>query len=204
MPLETFIDFLHSHNVSRETMSKFYCYEKLLLKWQETKNLIGKSTIASLWDRHFLDSAQLIDIPMKGPILDIGSGAGFPGLVLSILLPTKVFLVESDTKKSMFLNTVIAEVGCNAEVINKRLEDIQPFNVQTITARALAPLSRMLIFIEPFITSSTECIFLKGKNAQDELTKAKKDWNMKIIEIKSKTDSEATILHLKEVSRARS
>ena len=127
-------------NVSRETLFKFEAYLTLLEKWQRRINLVANSTMANVWQRHILDSAQLIKFYPANTkkILDVGSGAGFPGLVLAIMGDVTVDLVESDQRKAVFLSTVIRELGLPAKVHNQRIETMPNLRPDVITARALA------------------------------------------------------------------
>jgi 16S rRNA (guanine527-N7)-methyltransferase len=189
--------------VSRETLERLQVYADLLRKWQATINLVGPATLPALWTRHFLDSAQVLRHVPDGPILDMGSGAGFPGLVLSILRGDVgvAHLVESDTRKCAFLREVIRATGATAVVHNVRLEALDPFPVATITARALAPLEKLLEWAAPFLAGGAECLFLKGRTGEDELTQAAKNWKMKVVKVASLSDPTAIIFHLREVYR---
>ncbi len=191
--------------VSRETGERLTAYAELLVKWQTRINLIGPATLPDLWRRHMLDSAQLLPRLRPGPVLDMGSGAGFPGMVLAILRSDggvdPVHLVESDSRKCAFLREVARVTQAPAVVHNKRLEQLNPFFVKTITARALAPLSKLLDMAEPFLSPDTECLFLKGKGGEDELTEGSKDWMMLVERIASLADPSGIILHLREVHR---
>ena len=160
-------------NVSRETMDQFAAYLELLEKWQRRINLVANSTLPDAWRRHILDSAQLARFfpPNTRKILDVGSGAGFPGLVLAILGGIEVELVESDQRKAVFLSSVIRSLGLSAKVHNQRIELLPNLAADVITARALAPVPRLLKLIENQLSSSTICLFLKGSTVEDELTK---------------------------------
>ena len=142
-------------NVSRETIARLAEYLAILVKWQAKINLISSKTLPDAWRRHILDSAQLTSfLPTTAShILDIGSGAGFPGLVLSIVTPHRVTLVESDQRKAIFLRTVIRELNLTADVINERIETVAPVGASIVTARALAPLQRLLLWLHPQLPS---------------------------------------------------
>ena len=159
-------------NVSRETIARLAEYLAILVKWQAKINLISSKTLPDAWRRHILDSAQLTSfLPTTAShILDIGSGAGFPGLVLSIVTPHKVTLVESDQRKAIFLRTVIRELNLTADVINERIETVAPVGASIVTARALAPLQRLLLWLHPQLPSVEKCLFLKGASVREELT----------------------------------
>jgi 16S rRNA (guanine527-N7)-methyltransferase len=159
-------------NVSRETIEKFQAYLTLLEKWQGRINLVANSTLADAWQRHILDSGQLVAYypPQTRHILDVGSGAGFPGLVLSIMGGVTVDLVESDQRKAVFLSTVIRELGLPAKVHNQRIEKMPKLHPDVITARAVATVPKLLNLIEMQLSSSCVCLFLKGASVEDELT----------------------------------
>lgn len=153
-------------------------FQALVLKWQKKINLIGKTTINDIWDRHILDSVQLQNyLPEKQtPVLDLGSGGGFPGIVLSIL-GYKVTMVESDHRKAIFLQESIRQLGLDAKVLIERVEELDPAVLPEngyITARAFAPLDRMLEWIEPFFKKNPTMVLLKGQTAEEEIEKALK------------------------------
>ena len=159
-------------DVSRETIEKFRAYLTLLEKWQHRINLVSNSTLAEAWQRHILDSGQLAAHypPQTRQILDVGSGAGFPGLVLAIMGDVTVDLVESDQRKAVFLSTVIRELGLSAKVHNQRIEIMPNLNPDVITARALAPVPKLLNLIKTQMSPECICLFLKGASVEDELT----------------------------------
>ncbi len=159
-------------NVSRETIDKFRVYLTLLEKWQARINLVANSTLAEAWQRHILDSGQLAAFypPQTKNIMDVGSGAGFPGLVLAIMGGVTVDLVESDQRKAVFLSTVIRELDLPAKVHNQRIETLPQLFPDVITARALAPVPKLLKLIENQLSPKSVCLFLKGAAVQDELT----------------------------------
>lgn len=196
-------------NVSRETAARLEAYGSLLQKWQERINLVSGSTLADLWRRHILDSGQTFrHLPAATRVVvDLGAGAGFPGLVLAAMGVPEVHLVESDIRKCAFLREAARVMGLSVSVHAKRIEKISPFPVDVVTARALAPLSELLHYAEPFLSraqrdeKSVECLFLKGRTAEDELTAAGKEWNMDIERLPSLSDPEGLILRLSEVTR---
>jgi len=191
-------------SVSRETRERLDIYADLLRKWQRSINLVGPRTLDDLWNRHFVDSAQLMPlIPSTARVLvDFGSGAGFPGLVLAILGVPQVHLIESDQRKSTFLWEVARATGTSVTVHTKRIEQVTPFPADIVTARALAPLGDLLAFAAPFIGPDSLCLFPKGQTAEDELTAASKTWNINVNRIQSVTDPGATILRVSQVSLA--
>jgi len=199
-------DFAATANVSRETLSRLETYVELLLKWQPNLNLIGASTVPDLWIRHVLDSTQVFPLLPEGQMLDAGTGAGFPGLILGIMAREDedrgpVHLVESDGRKCTFLAEAIAATEAKCILHNKRVEEMATFPVAAVMARALAPLERLLPLVEKFMGPDTHAYFLKGKGANDELTEARKHWKFTVERIQSVTDPTGVILHLTEVRR---
>jgi 16S rRNA (guanine527-N7)-methyltransferase len=189
--------------VSRETLDRFVAYADLLTKWQERINLVGRSTLDDLWRRHFLDSAQVHSLlpPGTQTVLDLGSGAGFPGLVLALMGIPHVHLAESDNRKCAFLREAARVCGVTVTVHARRIETIPPFEADVITARALAPVDMLLGYAAPFMAVKTHCLFLKGQNAQAELDVAARQWQFRVSRIPSCTDPDATLLDLQEVCR---
>ena len=186
-------------NVSRETLRKFEEYLALLEKWQRRINLVANSTMVDVWQRHVLDSAQLIKFypPNTKKILDVGSGAGFPGLVLAIMGNVEVDLVESDQRKAVFLSTVIRSLGLPAKVHNQRVETLPNLSPDVITARAVAPVSKLMELIENQISLDTVCLFLKGASVQDELTELQTYSTMVTVNHPSLSGANGVILELK-------
>ncbi len=191
-------------SVSRETRERLDLYADLLRKWQRSINLVGPRTIDDLWNRHFTDSAQLLPLipPASRVLVDFGSGAGFPGLVLAILGVAEVHLIESDQRKATFLREVARATGTPVTVHAKRIEQVAPFPADVVSARALAPLGDLLGFAAPFLHPDSLCLFPKGQMAEDELTAASRTWNINVDRIQSVTDPSATILRISQVSRA--
>lgn len=205
-------------DVSRETRAAFEIYESELKKWQRAVNLVGPATLDDIWHRHFRDSAQLVPlIPPRADgaapiILDVGSGAGFPGLVLAILSATgavpppgfKVHLVEANGRKCAFLREVARLTGAEVTVHQKRVESLVPFRVDVITARACAPLPKLLDLVGNFIDDPhiyPFFLFLKGKTAREELTESAKKWKMQREIFTSMTGADGVVLRLKDVAR---
>jgi 16S rRNA (guanine527-N7)-methyltransferase len=201
--------FAATVNVSRETLSRFRNYADLLVKWQAKINLVGTDTLPDLWRRHMLDSAQLLAFlpPSISTVADIGSGAGFPGLVLALLGVPEVHLIESDARKCAFLGEAARIVGLTAArnpVIHRaRIEEMKDLRVDVVTARACAPLSRLLGYAEPLLGPQSSCLFLKGARIAEELTEAEKAWKMQIERFPSLSDPSGTILRISQVARAR-
>lgn len=191
-------------NVSRETLEKLRTYERLILEWQKALNLVSRASLSELWMRHFFDSGQLWSlIPPRSPIVDFGSGAGFPGLVLSIMGRHSVTLVEADERKAAFLFEAARECGADVEIVCRRIEHWTPSRTPScITARAVADLAKLLGLVEHLIEDHTICVFPKGRAAAAELTEAQKTWKMKSALYPSLSDPNATIIRLTEVQRA--
>lgn len=198
-------DFQKEMNVSRETLEKLQQYDALLVKWQKKINLVGPNTMADRWRRHFLDSAQLITlIPENAKILvDMGSGAGFPGLVLAIMSGLEFHMIESDLRKCLFMREVVRTTGINVTVHNKRLEKVEGIKADVVSARALASLSKLLDYANPFLKDDSICIFPKGKRIEEELTELKYVWHIKEHQLTSKSDDEGTILVIRGIEDVR-
>lgn len=201
-------EFAGLADVSRETLEKCQIYLRLLKKWQSSHNLVGAATLADPWRRHFLDSAQvLMHFREEGPPraaqswLDLGSGAGFPGLVLALMGAGQVHLAESNGKKCAFLRQVIRSTGAKATVHQGRIGDLALPPVDVITSRALAPISEILTLGEKFCRSDTEYWLLKGAAAQRELTEASKYWKLDWRFFESVTDDSGAVLRLREAKR---
>ncbi|WP_019645118.1 16S rRNA (guanine(527)-N(7))-methyltransferase RsmG [Novispirillum itersonii] len=189
--------------VSRETVDRLTAYADLLCKWQPKINLVGPSTMGDVWRRHFLDSAQLWPLLPAGAktLIDFGSGAGFPGLVLAIMGVPDVHLVESDQRKCAFMREAARAAGVSVTIHNKRIEAITAFPVDVVSSRALAALPQLLEFAAPFLAPHTVCLFPKGQNVEAELTDLNKIWTLRMDRQPSLTDADATILRLSEVRR---
>ena len=198
-------EFQANCDVSRETIAKLELYAQLLRKWNKAINLVAPSTIPHLWTRHFLDSAQILEhMPQKtGKWLDIGSGAGFPGLIIACLASEiEVTCIESDQRKSVFLQTVIRELGLNAKVIAQRIDQVAPRNANALTARALAPIEQLLTHAKRHLAPNGKAILLKGSGHLREITQARTEWEFDIQTFPSKTDPEGVILILEDIRRA--
>ena len=196
----TAAQFQAQTGVDDTTLARLKTYAQLLKKWQGAINLVGPDTIDHMWGRHFLDSAQLAEHIGRGDVVaDLGSGAGFPGMVLAIM-GKKVHLLESDERKSTFLSTVNRECAAGATVHTGRIEKAKPIGADVVVARALAPLEKLLDLALPHRISTGKCLFLKGKSWDEELTEAKKRWNMRINTWPSITDSNAAVIEINEIS----
>lgn len=195
--------FQRATGVSRETLERFTAYEAVLRKWQKSINLVGPKTLDDVWGRHFLDSAQLRPLLPETArvVVDLGSGAGFPGLVLAILGVPEMHLIESDARKAAFLREAARATGVSVTVHNKRIEAVPPFPAGAVTARALAPVEDLLSWAHPFLGADGTAVFLKGQNVEDELTATTKYWKMRVERFDSLTDPTGTILRLSGIAR---
>lgn len=192
-------------DVSRETRDRLERYADILLRWNQRINLVSPHDLPHLWSRHIADSLQLARLIPSGPInlVDMGSGGGFPGLVIACATDARVTLIESDQRKAAFLREAARVAGVQVHVCAQRLEvaDVPP--AQVVTARALAPLSRLLEWGTRFLQPDGFCLFLKGRNAEDELTTASAGWRMATNRIPSRTNADGVILELSDIRRVR-
>jgi 16S rRNA (guanine527-N7)-methyltransferase len=195
-------DFAARTGVSRETLARLKAYADLLLDWNARHNLVARSTLPDLWHRHFWDSAQLAPlIPENARTLaDLGSGAGFPGLVLAAMRPgLAVTCHESIAKKCVFLRTAAERMGLQVAIENARIEDLPRKTYDVVTARALAPLPLLLTYARPLTGPNSVCLFLKGQNLGSELTEAHKSWKMEASQVPSQTDPSGAILVVRKL-----
>jgi 16S rRNA (guanine527-N7)-methyltransferase len=196
--------------VSRETEDRLERYVALLERWQGIKNLVGPGTLSSVWTRHIADSAQLADLaPDANAWVDLGSGAGFPGLVVAILKRDRpgfsMHLVESNGRKCAFLREVARSLGLPVTVHDGRIEAVLPTmegKVDVVSARALAPLVDLIGMSQSLLTTGTTGLFPKGQDVGDELTEASKYWRIQASTVASRTDPKARIVVVTQVSRA--
>ena len=193
-------------NVSRETLDRLRVLESELRRWQSIKNLVGPGTLDDIWDRHIVDSLQLLALaPEAKSWLDLGSGAGFPGLVLAIAgqeQGLRVDLVESNSRKCAFLRHVSRLTGAGAMIHEARLEAVIPQFVgrtEIVSARALASLDKLLTWTEPLLKAGTIGLFPKGRDVDAELTEASQSWKFDMEILPSRTDSEARILRVTSI-----
>ena len=192
--------------VSRESVERLDALVALTVKWQRHINLIAPSTVADIWIRHVLDSAQLLPLIHKNTsaIADLGSGGGFPALVLAAIQPAAVHMFESNAKKSAFLAEALRQMGVKGAVHTRRLERNGPIDdlpkVQLVTARAFAPLNELLGYAEPFFRQGATGLFHKGQDIDAELATAAKSWTITAQHHSSLTDSHAVILEVKEIA----
>jgi len=188
-------------SVSRETLGRLETMIETLLHWQKAINLVGRATLDDVWTRHILDSAQLIPLIPKGAksLADLGSGAGFPGLVLAALRPAlDVTLIESDARKSAYLGEAARRMALPKQprIVVSRIEAAAPAQADVMTARALAPLGQLLAWADRHRSNHAICLFHKGKGWQAELTEAMKDWEIECTPQPSVTDRDAVILRI--------
>lgn len=194
--------------VSRETLDRLYIYVSLLEKWNPRINLVAARSLADVWDRHILDSAQLwLYRPTAARSwLDIGSGAGLPGLILAALAAEQapqlhVSLVESDTRKSVFLMTAAREMGLAVNILSVRYESLPHQNADVVSARALAPLPILLEVVEKHRNPQGIGLFPKGETVHKELVEAERLWRFTYTLHPSKTDSRAAIVEIGATGR---
>ncbi|MGI9424179.1 MAG: 16S rRNA (guanine(527)-N(7))-methyltransferase RsmG [Hyphomicrobiaceae bacterium] len=203
--------FKSAFDVSRETVDRLKLYEIELKRWQKAFNLIAPSTLDNIWHRHFADSAQLIDlIPVTSRrIADVGSGAGFPGLILALMCENRrdlrVTLVESDTRKAAFLRESARRMEIAVEILSTRIESNASVNqligVDTVTARAFAPLSRLFDLVSPVFSSHTVGVFLKGRHILREIEQAEESWLFDVELHDSMTEAAAKIAVVRDLKR---
>ncbi|MDH5748015.1 MAG: 16S rRNA (guanine(527)-N(7))-methyltransferase RsmG [Rhodospirillales bacterium] len=200
-------DFQTQTGVSGQVLARLETYGELLEKWQKTVNLVGGATLPDLWRRHMLDSAQLFPLLPKGAknVVDLGSGAGFPGLVLAIMAQDSpsgltVHLIESDQRKCAFLAEVNRVTGAGAKIHRERIESFSGPKADAITARACAPLEKLLTYTSMILNAKGTALFLKGQKAEEELTRAGKKWSISTERIPSRSDPSGTILRLQRIA----
>jgi 16S rRNA (guanine527-N7)-methyltransferase len=175
----------------------------LLTKWQSTINLVGRSTLSDPWRRHFWDSAQLHPLIAPGAtVVDLGTGAGFPGMVLAVLGGLSVHLVESDQRKAAFLQEVALRTQTEVHLHVCRAEDAPTCHADVVTARALAPVDRLLDLSARWLRPGGVCLFPRGASVDVELAAAARRWTMCVDRIPSRTDSSGTILRLGDIAHA--
>ena len=204
--IESPADFAREFQVSRETLERLNLYESLLRRWQPAVNLVAPATLPHIWSRHFADSAQLAAlVPAEArSLVDLGSGGGFPGLVLGILMAGKglqrVILVESDMRKAAFLREVARQTAAPVEILSIRIEkcatQLKSEQVDVVMARALAPLDRLLALAAPMLGPQATGLFLKGQDAQAEIAAARKRWLFDVSCVPSVTDARASVVKI--------
>ena len=204
--IDTFTRFTQ---VSRETITSLKKYEEILIKTNKTLNLVGKSTIENIWSRHFLDSVQVIDFIDKSDktLVDMGSGAGFPGLVIAIMFkdrkfPLKIKLIEKSPKKVKFLRNLINELNLDVEVINQNiLEDPKKLLDDVFVARAFKPLKIILELIHKKAKNWKKIFVFLGKSGKNELLDASKSWDIEYKQRVSVTSSDSTVIEINKLKK---
>lgn len=195
--------FASRSGVSRETLERLETHVDELMRWNRAINLVAPRTLNDVWRRHVLDSWQLVGLADEndGVWLDLGSGGGFPGLTAAACQAKPVILVESDQRKSVFLRETARKMGLAVTVHSDRVESIDPFSATVISARALAPLNRLLDWAHPFCAEDTQLLFLKGQDVASELTEATKYWRFELEQHSSLSDPRGTILSIRKLER---
>ena len=201
--------FSRISQVSRETITSLKKYEKMLINSNKSINLIGNSTIKDIWNRHFLDSFQVIDFIEKNEksLIDIGSGAGFPGLVLAIAakdrkIPIKITLIDKSPKKIIFLKKIIGELNLNVEALNKNiLDDDIKLKENIFVARAFKPLPVILELIHSKAKNWKKIFIFQGKTWREELHRASKNWDIEYKQRRSITNSDSIILEIESFKK---
>lgn len=195
-------------DVSCETLERLHTLEALTRKWTARINLVSRNSSDDIWNRHIVDSAQIFDLapPSTSSWLDLGSGAGYPGLVIAIVAlernpGLRVTLVESDLRKSAFLNTAIRELSLEARVLTARAEALAPQAADVVSARAMAPLSRLLGYAKRHLRDGGMAIFPKGATWQRELNDALETWRFSVQKHPSTTDPDSVILTIGDIAR---
>jgi len=199
----TINEFQDVTQVSDEILNNLRKYKNTLTQWQKKINLVSQKSLDGLWRRHMLDSAQLFSYlkNIEKPIIDLGSGAGFPGLVLAIMGLKDIHLVESDNRKCIFLQEVSAQTNAHVTIHNIKIEKMAAINAGAVIARALAPLESLLGYATPLLADDGFCVFLKGQKVEEELTLCQKNWMMQIQRNDSLSDPTGVILKIDNVSR---
>jgi 16S rRNA (guanine527-N7)-methyltransferase len=197
--------FARTFNVSHEIIERLGIYAELLVRWQKSVNIVAPSTLNQIWLRHFADSAQLLALAPDAKIwADLGTGGGFPGLVIAILFANhddrKVLLLESNGRKCAFLQEVARRTHAPVEILDGRIEELTSSGkvgmVDIVTCRALAPLDRLLGLARPLFGPQTRGLFLKGREARNEIASASERWEFKWKLAPSQTDNEGRIIEV--------
>ncbi len=196
-------------HVKHEAIADLAAFHEILTAENEVMNLVGPATIPHYWSRHVLDSAQLLNhCPDARRWADLGAGAGFPGLVLAILMKhsegadSQVYLIDSLAKRCRFLQRVVDDLALPATVINDRAENVD-VTVDVVTARAVAPMVKLLGFAEPYIRNGADAWFLKGENVGDEIKEAGKTWRFDVDIAESLSDPRGRVIHVQRLRRVR-
>lgn len=198
-----------ARRVSRETAERLEIFADELTRWQRALNLVAPSTLPHLWPRHIDDSLQVAELePDVGTWIDLGSGGGLPGLIVAAMEPRRpTVLVESDGRKAAFLRSTARRMGVSVEVRHGRIEavvpDLKPGPGTVVSARALAPLDRLLAYAQPLLSAGAVGVFPKGRNAEAELTEAAKSWIFSAQAVPSRTDPEGRIIRIRDFAGPR-
>lgn len=190
-------------DVSRETLDRLQAYGDLLVKWQAKINLVSNSTLDDLWTRHLLDSAQIYPYLPENckTLVDIGCGAGFPGLVLAIMGVEDVHLVDSDARKMAFVREAARVTETQVTIHNCRIDDLKESGfADVVTSRALANLEKLLSFSAQLRKPDGRCIFLKGRKAEEEIKDARKVWDFNCETEQSLSNPEGQILIIERMT----
>ncbi|MFV0514594.1 MAG: 16S rRNA (guanine(527)-N(7))-methyltransferase RsmG [Jhaorihella sp.] len=195
-------------DVSRETLDRLHAFENVLRKWNRRINLVSQASLDNLWHRHIADSVQVFrSAAPRGHWVDMGSGGGFPGLVVAVLAASerhdmKVTLIESDQRKAAFLRVAARETGATCTVLAERIESVPPQGADTVSARALADLGTLLGYVQRHLKATGTALFPKGVTWEKELSAARGQWRFDAEPITSRTEAGAVILKIQGVSRA--
>jgi 16S rRNA (guanine(527)-N(7))-methyltransferase RsmG len=193
-------------DVPRETTERLEAFVELLLRWNRRINLVSARSAEDVWRRHVVDSLQLLPLLPAAdptPLLDIGSGAGFPGLVLAAATGWRTSLVEADKRKAAFLAEACGRLGlADVEIHARRIEDVELSKARVLTARAFAPLPALMRHAHALLAPGGVALFPKGRTAEEELTAASRDWMMRAERFPSRTDPASTILRISEIRPA--
>ena len=195
-------------DVSRETMARLEAFAEITVKWTTKINLIAKSTVGDVWDRHIIDSAQLYQYaPPFDHWVDIGSGGGYPGIVMAVMAAEKrpdshFSLIESDLRKATFLRTAIRELSLNAYVIPQRIEAAAQTSADIVSARALGSLNDLMPLVHRHLKPTGTALLMKGRRHAEELDAVSDDWAFDLDAYPSITDPSSRILSIKRISRA--
>ena len=199
---------LRGRDVSRETTDRLSAFVALLTRWNSRINLVSAATLQEVWTRHILDSLQIFDLAAVsgGHWADLGTGGGFPGLIVAIVAADeapdlRVTLLESDQRKAAFLSAALRETGVRATVRAERIEAASPLAADIVSARALAPLGVLLGYAERHMSRSGKAFFSKGRNCDAELAEALASWRFRYQKHPSRTDSQAVILQIEDIAR---
>ena len=209
MTVRTREDFQARTGASAERMAELDRFREMLTETNAVMNLVGPDTLPDFWSRHAWDSAQLLEMaPEANTWADLGAGAGFPGLILAILLKDNpdahVWLIDSLRKRCRFLSTVVETLELPATVIHGRAEEQDDVDVDAVTARALAPMERLLGYAQPYLQHGAQAVFLKGERAEEELREAWKSWHFTHELRPSQSDPRGRIVHIGSLRRVRS